>query len=516
MDDGGDRRIRRVLIVGGGSAGWMAAAALARGLGLDRGGAAEVALVESDEIGIVGVGEATIPPIRIFNHQLGLDEAAFLKATQGSFKLGIRFHGWGWSGNDYFHPFGTHGIEFDRVPLHHWWLRERARGAPLPLDELSYARALARRGRFQTPEPDPRKVQSSFDYAYHFDASLYGRHLRAAAEAMGVVRHEGRIVEVRRNGETGFVEAVALVDGRRLEADLFIDCSGLRALLIGDALDVPFEDWSHWLPADRAWAVPTAHAGEAEASLHPYTRSTAHGFGWQWRIPLQHRVGNGLVFSSAFAGEAEARETLLAHLDGTPLAEPRLIRFQTGRRARPWEANVVAMGLAAGFLEPLESTSIHLVQAALQRLLALFPDRGFAPFVRDEFNRVSAEEWARVRDFLILHYHLNRRPEPLWRHCASYALPDELAWRMEHFRSFGRLVSPGPELFQNPSWLAVHIGQGHVPERWDPLADARAHVDAAGRLASLQRVMAAAADAAPTHAEFIRRHCRAAPETLAA
>jgi tryptophan halogenase len=516
MSTDAGRPIGRVLIVGGGSAGWMAAAALARGLGRDRGGGPAVELVESQEIGIVGVGEATIPPIRLLNRQLGLDEAAFVAATQGSFKLGIRFHGWGWEGNDYFHPFGTYGAEFDAVALHHWWLKARAAGERAPLDDHSHAWALASRGRFHPPGNDPRTVQSTFDYAYHFDAGLYGQHLRRAAEAMGVVRHEGRIVEVLRDGCTGHVRMLRLADGRELAADLFIDCSGLRALLIGEALEVPFEDWSHWLPADRAWAVHTAHAKDRAASLHPYTRSTAHAGGWQWRIPLQHRVGNGLVFASAFLGEDDARALLLAHLDGPPLAEPRLIRFRTGRRARPWEGNVVAMGLAAGFLEPLESTSIHLVQAAIQRLLALFPDAGFALHIAAEFNRVSAEEWARVRDFLILHYHLNRRPEPLWRYCASTPLPDELAWRMVHFQSHARLVSPGVELFQNPSWLAVHVGQGHLPARPDPLTDARTHVDFQARLAGLRRVMAEAAEAAPGHAEFIARTCPAAGEPRAA
>jgi tryptophan halogenase len=505
-----------VLVVGGGSAGWMAAAGLAAGLGLGRGGRARVALVESQEIGIVGVGEATIPPIRLFNRQLGLDEADFLRSTQGSFKLGIRFLGWGDAASDYFHPFGTYGADFDPVALHHWWLKARAEGETAPLDQHSFAFALANRGRFQPPEPDPRKVQSTFDYAYHFDASLYGRHLRAHAEAMGVVRHEGRIVEVLRDGERGDVAGVLLSDGRRLGAGLFVDCSGLRSLLLGEALGVPFDDWSHWLPADRAWAVPTAHPPARAQSLHPYTRSTAHGFGWQWRIPLRHRVGNGLVFSSAFATEEEARDRLLASLDGPTLAEPRLIRFRTGRRVRAWERNVVAIGLAAGFLEPLESTSIHLVQAAIARLLALFPRRPVADHVRDEFNRVSAEEWARVRDFLILHYHLNRRPEPLWRHCAGYALPDELAWRMRHFSSDARLVSPGVELFQNASWLAVHIGQGHWPRRWDPLADQRAGVPYHARLAGLRRVMAEAAEAAPAHAEVLARALPAAAQGNAA
>lgn len=514
MSEQGTGAIRRIVVVGGGSAGWMAAAALANGLGLGRSGTAPaITLVESDEIGIVGVGEATIPPIRLLNHQLGLDEAEFMAATQGSFKLGIQFVGWGWADNSYFHPFGSYGAEFDAVPVHHWWAKARADGDMTPLDALSLAWGLASRGRFEPPVADPRNIRSTLDYAYHFDAALYGQFLRARSQALGVARVEGRLVAADRDGETGHVTAVRLADGQLIAGDLFIDCSGFRSLLLGEACATPFEDWSHWLPVDRAWAVPTANV---EGGFTPYTRSTAHAAGWQWRIPLQHRTGNGHVFSSAFMDEAVARDVLLANLDGVPLAEPRLLQFRTGRRRQSWVGNVVGIGLAAGFLEPLESTSIHLVQSALTRLLALFPDRAFAPHVREEYNRLTAEEWGYIRDFLILHYHLNRREEPLWRHVASYAVPDYLAHRIASFRSHGRLVAPGYELFQNPSWLAVHVGQGNGPHGWDPLADARSFVDYRGRLASLRRVIADVAEAAPTHAQFVAQHCRAPVEPVAA
>ena len=502
--------IRHIVILGGGSAGWMAAAGLAAGLGLGKGGGPRITLVESEDIGIVGVGEATIPPIRLFNQQIGVDEADFLRATQGSFKLGIEFVNWGWQGNRYFHPFGTYGADFDPVPLHHWWLRERANGDETPLDAYAMAWGMASRGRFMPPGRDPKTVQSTFDYAYHFDAALYGRFLRAHAEKQGVVRVEGKVVSAARDGESGDVRAVLLDDGRRIEGDLFVDCSGFRGLLIEEAMQAGYEDWGHWLPCDRALAVPCAHADGVGGGFTPYTRSTAHAAGWQWRIPLQNRIGNGYVYSSAHISDDAAADTLLAHLDGPPLADPRPLRFTTGRRKQAWKGNVVAIGLAAGFMEPLESTSLHLIQTGITRLLALFPDRDFSPLVRDEYNSITANEWERVRDFLILHYHLTGRTDaPLWQDCASMAVPDTVRHRIAHFRGHGRMVAYGYELFQNPSWLAVHIGQGNFPERWDPLVEQRAHVDAAARLASLRRVIAETSEAMPSHADFIAAYCKA-------
>jgi len=497
-----DRDIRRLAIVGGGSAGWMAAAALASALG----GGRKIELVESDEIGIVGVGEATIPPIKLFNQTLGLDENTFLAATQGSFKLGIEFVDWGRRDHRYFHPFGTYGADFDRVPLHQWWLRERARGDRRPLDDYSMAWGAAKRNRFAHPIPERRRIQSTFDYAYHFDAALYGRHLRAYAEGLGVRRQEGKVVDVRLRAEDGFIEALRLDDGREIAADLFIDCSGFRGLLIEQALGVGYEPWTRWLPCDRAVAVPCAHGGE----FTPYTRSTAREAGWQWRIPLQHRIGNGYVYSSRHVGDDEAAAVLLANLDGEPLADPRPLRFTTGRRKLFWSRNCVAIGLAAGFMEPLESTSLHLVQTAVTRLLALFPDRNFDPLLAREFNRLSVEEWERVRDFLILHYHLTSREDaPLWRECAAMSIPDSLRYRIEQFRASGRLVSEGYELFQNASWLAVHVGQGEEPRAYDALADERSHVDAPARLAGIRRAIEEAAEAMPAHSDFVERFCKA-------
>ena len=496
------RSLRRIVIVGGGSAGWMAAAALSKAVAPR----CAITLVESDEIGIVGVGEATIPPIKLFNQLVGIDEIDFLKATQGSFKLGIQFVDWARLGQRYFHPFGPHGLPFDMAPLHQHWLRQRGQPGALAIDDYSMAWVAASQNRFDRPSGDPRQVQSTFDYAYHFDASLYARFLRRVSEARGVLRQEGRIVHVGQRAGDGFVESVTLEDGRVIEGDLFIDCSGFRALLIEGTLHTGYEDWTHWLPCDRAMAAPCAPAGE----LTPYTRSTAREAGWQWRIPLQHRTGNGYVYCSRFLSDDEAASALRAQLDGKPLAEPRPLRFTTGRRKLFWNRNVVALGLASGFMEPLESTSLHLVQSGISRLLALFPDRDFDPLTVAEYNRIGIQEFERIRDFLILHYKLTTRDDaPLWRYCAAMSVPDTLQYKIDHFRRHGRLVSEGNDLFGPASWLAVHLGQFNMPEKHDPLVDLR-DVDGPAILARIRDAMQRAAAGMPTHAEFIRRHGAAA------
>ena len=497
-----DRRLRSIVIVGGGSAGWMAAAALSAAVGAG----CAITVIESDEIGTVGVGEATIPPIKVFNQMVGIDEAGFLKRTQGTFKLGIDFVDWARTGQRYFHPFGQHGIQFDLVPLHQHWLRHRHQGGSAPLDAYSMAWAAASRERFDKPSQDPRSVLSSFDYAYHFDATLYARFLREVSEKRGVTRIEGKITHAAQRPDDGFLTKVCLLDGREVAGDLFIDCSGFRGLLIEETLHTGYEDWSHWLPCDRALAVPCASNG----ALAPYTRSTARAAGWQWRIPLQHRTGNGYVYSSQFLSEDEASATLLANLDGKALADPRPLRFTTGRRKTLWNRNVVALGLASGFLEPLESTSLHMVQSGIARLLALFPDRDFDPLVIEEYNRIGLNESERIRDFLILHYKLTTRDDaPLWRYCANMPVPDALQYKIDHFRRSGRLVTEGMELFGNSNWLAVHIGQNNLPARHDPLLDLRG---AGGRdmLEQQRQAMARAAEAMPTHAAFIRQYCAAA------
>ena len=494
--------ISRVVIAGGGSAGWMSAAALARTL---QGTGIAIELVESDAIGTVGVGEATIPPIRIFNQMLGIDEAEFVKATQGTFKLGIEFVDWHHKGARYLHPFGRHGDDFGPVAFHQHWLAQRAQGDETPLAEYCLATMAARQSHFAPPPANATKgsVWSTFSHAYHFDAGLYAAFLRRRAEAQGVMRHEGRIASVERNGENGNVDALVLEDGRRLEADLFIDCTGFVALLIGKALDVPYCDWSRWLPCDRALAVPTAPAGPPL----PYTRASARSAGWQWRIPLQHRLGNGLVFASSFIDEQSARAELLANLEAEPGAEPRLIRFTTGRRERAWSHNVVSIGLASGFLEPLESTSLHLIQTGIARLLSLFPGRDMDPATRAEYNTLVAQEWDGVRDFLVLHYTTNARDDtPFWRHCRTLPLPDTLRARIELFRSSGRVIERDSPVFNRDSWLSVLLGQGIEPEGHDPLAHAMPAAERANVLRAMHKVIAQTAGAMPTHAETLARH----------
>lgn len=496
-----DRRIREVLIVGGGSAGWMTAAMLSHILKRD----CAITLVESDEIGIVGVGEATIPPIRIFNDTLGINEADFVRETKASFKLGIEFVDWGRLGHRYFHPFGPHGRPFDMVAVHQYWLRAREAGDTAALDDHSMAWQIAKTGRMGRPEANPRHVLSTFDYAYHFDAGLYARFLRFFAEARGVKRVEGKINSVNQNGETGFVENVVLEDGRRLGAELFIDCSGFRGLLIAGAMQADFEDWSHWLPCDRAVAMPCAHPVSKE--ITPFTRSTAREAGWQWRIPLQHRVGNGYVYCSDHLEDEVAARQLASSLDGEPLGEPRFLRFKAGMRRAHWVKNVVAIGLSSGFLEPLESTSIHLIQANISKLLGLFPDRSFDPATIAEFNRIATTETERIRDFIILHYKLMQRDDsPLWRRTSAMEVPDTLALKIEHFRRHGRLVAREMDLFAPASWLAVHIGQLNFPEDVDPLIDYR-DVDGRAWLGRLRQAMAGEAAKLPTHRAFIEKLC---------
>ncbi len=494
------RGIQNVVIVGGGSAGWMTAAALARAIERD----CAITLVESDAIGIVGVGEATIPPIKLFNDMLGIDENDFLRRTQGTFKLGIEFVDWAKVGHRYFHPFGGFGRPFDLVQIHHHWQRAHAEGKAGSLEEYCMAWAAARAGRFDHPSADPRSVLSTYLYAYHFDASLYARFLREYAEARGVKRIEGKVVAVEQNPESGFVESVRLEGGAVVNGELFIDCSGMRALLIEGALKCGYEDWSHWLPCNRALAVQCE-----SADMTPYTRSTAHAAGWQWRIPLQHRIGNGHVYSSEFTSDDAAGAILMRNLDGEPRGEPRLIRFTPGRRRLSWVKNVIAIGLSNGFLEPLESTAIHLIQAGISKLLAYFPDKDFDPLTIREYNRVASAEVERIRDFIILHYHLNTRTDgQLWRYCANMPIPETLQCKIEHFRRHGRILPSEMDIFGPTSWLAVHIGQMNWPERNDPLLDYR-NVSGAQYLEQLRRTMASAAASMPTHRDYIARHCRA-------
>lgn len=492
-------QIKKVVIVGGGTAGWMTAAALSNQLQVG----CEIVLIESDAIGTVGVGEATIPPIRNFNQILGIDENEFLKETNGSFKLGIQFINWGKRGHRYFHPFGSFGKAFDTVSLHHYWWQAAQRGEAASLDEYCMAWAAAKNNRFNLPGNDPRNVLSTYDYAYHFDAGLYAKYLRKISEARGVIRFEGEIISVQKHSDSGFIKSVTLASGQEVEGELFIDCSGFKGLLIEGALKTGFEDWSHWLPCDRAWAVPSA-----KGEFTPYTKSTAHEAGWQWRIPLQHRTGNGHVFCSSYMSEDEARDVLLAHLDTEPLGEPRLLTFATGRRKQFWNKNVVAIGLSGGFLEPLESTSIHLIQAGIAKLLAFFPDRRFDEGTIAQYNHIASVEMENIRDFIILHYALNQRDDgELWTYCANMSLPDRLRERIDQFKRYGRLIPGEKDLFGEASWLAVHIGQLNFPENIDPLASYRT-VQASDWLRKLTAAMNAAAENMPTHQQYVDRFCK--------
>lgn len=459
-----DQPVRKVTIVGGGTAGWMTAAVLSQWLSK-----VEIKLVESDEIGAIGVGEATIPHIRNFVALAGLDELKMISESKATFKLGIQFVDWGAPGETYIHGFGKIGRDMLWLHPHQLWLaaRERNPDSVLHFDHYSINCVACLKNRFAFPDGrNPNSPLADMDYAYHFDASLFARYLRAESEARGVTRVEGRIVEVIQRPESGFVSSVRLSDGREVDGDLFIDCSGMRALLIGDALGNGYEDWKHWLPCDRAQAVPCASV----EPLTPYTRSTARKAGWQWRIPLQHRIGNGYVYASDLISDEEVAESLLGNLDGEALADPRPVRFAPGRRLKSWDKNVIAIGLSSGFLEPLESTSIHLIQTGIHRVLAMFPSTGFSAADIDEYNLQARTEYEDIRDFIIAHYKVTRRTgDPLWDHVRTMEVPDSLKARLDLFQSSGRFFKHNAqELFAEESWVQVLLGQG-LKMRPDPV-----------------------------------------------
>ena len=493
--------IRKVLIVGGGTAGWMTAAALSKVL--DTKGV-EVTLVESDQISTVGVGEATIPPITTFNQILGIDEAEFMRATKGSFKLAIEFRDWMGPGHRYLHPFGNFGLDIEALKFHQFWLRAHHEGWAQPIDDFNLPATAATHGKFMLPSKDPGQVLSSLKYAFHFDASLYAKYLRNYAEKRGVTRVEGKVGSVEQHGETGFLTGVTLEDGRVLEADLFVDCTGFRALLIEQTLKTGYEDWGHWLFNDRAVALQCEMGGDG---LSPFTRATAHPAGWVWRIPLQHRIGTGYVYSSKHISDEDALKTLESTLDGAPTQKPNFIKFRPGRRKQIWNKNVVAIGLASGFLEPLESTSIHMIQAGITKLLALFPDKGFNPVEVAEYNRLTILQVELIRDFIILHFHANNRPEPYWQQLREMEIPADLKRKMDLFRASGRLFQSDYDLFAEPSWIAVLLGQGVMPERHDPLVDQYDEAFLKAQMARLASVVRQTSDALPTHEQFIARYC---------
>lgn len=498
-----ERGIRKLVIVGGGTAGWITAAAFARLLGPGL----AIELVESDTIGTVGVGEATIPQIIRLNTILGFDENDFLRQTFGTFKLGIEFVNWGRIGQRYLHTFGDAGLNLGNVHFHHYWRRHALAGDVPSLWHYSLHQLAAAQARFAHLDRVGNTSMTGLAYAYHFDASLYARYLRAYAEQRGVVRTEGTVAAVERDGESGDICAIRLDGERRVTGDFFIDCTGFRGLLLGQELGVEYLDWSHWLPCNRALAVPSARLPD----LPPYTRATAHAAGWQWRIPLQHRTGNGHVYCSSFMNDEDAADLLLANLETEALDVPRPIRFTTGRRAQFWAHNCVAIGLSSGFLEPLESTSIHLIQSNVNRLIELFPRERIRVVDREEYNRRTVHEFEQIRDFLILHYHQTEREDSeFWRYCRNMAIPEPLAQKMALFAASGRIGREVDDLFRDASWVQVMLGQGILPQDYNPMADQIDDAQLTQFLADLRRIIERAVAQLPQHADYIAANCAAA------
>ncbi|MGN6312940.1 MAG: tryptophan halogenase family protein [Rhodanobacteraceae bacterium] len=505
-----DNHIRNIVIVGGGTAGWMAAAAFAKVLGRD----VSIRLIESEEIGTVGVGEATVPHLKLFNQILEIDEAQFVRETHGTFKLGIQFVDWARIGDRYVHGFGTIGHDYGMLPFHQYWLKAHAQGWAGALDDYSLNTAAAERGKFMVSASDvPRQSPlADIAYAYHFDAGRYAQFLRRYAEARGVRRTEGKVVQANQR-EDGFIADLVLTSGERIAGDLFIDCSGFRGLLIEQTLHAGYEDWSHWLPCDRAVAVACENVGPPT----PYVRCTAREAGWSWRIPLQHRTGNGYVYSHDYISDDEAAATLLGHLDGRALGEPRVLRFTAGMRKKAWDKNVVALGLASGFLEPLESTSIYLVQSGIARLINLFPDSTFNPVTIERYNAQVAFEVERIRDFIILHFCATERDDSaFWNYCRTMAIPEPLAETIRLFRDSGRFYRNAEEMFALTSWVEVMIGQRIIPRSWHPLVDQLPEAQLRELLDGVRKVISTCVDAMPMHAQFIARCCASRPEHVPA
>ena len=498
-----NKPVRNYVIVGGGTAGWMAAAMLSRTLGTQ---VFTITLVESEEIGTVGVGEATIPPIQMFNDVLGLDEDEFIRETNATFKLGIDFVNWRQVGSRYFHPFGVYGTDMDGIGFNSFWLRMARAGGNADFGRFNAETMAARDNKFSRTKADTSALPK-INYAFQFDAAQYAAFLRRYSEKRGVVRVEGKITQVNQDAESGFITSVETDDGRVIAGDMFIDCSGFRGLLIEQTLKSGYEDWSQWLPCNRAAAVPCERA---PGPITPYTRSTSQEAGWQWRIPLQHRTGNGYVFCNDFISEDEACEKLLTRLDAKPLKDPKVLRFVTGHRKQVWNKNVVALGLASGFLEPLESTSIHLVQSCLTRFIAMMPRSEFNPSVIAEYNRIVVADYVNVKDFLIAHYKVTEREDtPFWKQCKYMDIPDSLKARLDIFASQGHANTGMTELFKEGSWFAVLLGQGMVPRDYSPVADVITDDDLKMRLSRIRTNITSRVDGMPGHDAFIAKTCAA-------
>jgi len=491
-----DTKIRKVVIAGGGTAGWMAAALLSKTLGK----VLDITLIESEQIGTVGVGEATIPPLVTYLRLLNIKEQDFMAATQATFKLGINFENWKDVGEHYFHSFGTTGTDHWSAGFQHFWLKDRERGSQAPYGDYCLEVVAAMESKFaQLPK-------QGINYAYHIDATLLAGFLRTFGEKLGVRRIEGKIEEITTHPESGFVESLRLDSGQVVEGDLFIDCTGFRGLLIEQTLHTGYENWSHWLPCDSAVALQTESVIEAI----PYTRAIAHSAGWQWRIPLQHRVGNGLVYSSKYMSDDEARSYLLKNIVGGHLGKPRVLKFTTGRRLKNWNKNVVALGLASGFLEPLESTSIHLIQQGIIRLIAMFPHDGIKQTDIDEYNRQSQTEIEYIRDFIILHYKVtNRRDSDFWRYCSDLDVPETLAHRIKLFRETGRVFRVREDLFKENSWIQVMMGQGIEPEQYHPVVDVMSDEELTRFMSGIKTRVDSIVAKLPQHEAYVKQYCPA-------
>lgn len=498
-----DTRLKRLVIVGGGSAGWMTAAALSSMLDSRK---IQITLIESEQIGTVGVGEATIPDMINFNRMLGISEADFMTATDATFKLGIEFANWGRQGDSYFHPFGEHGVDMQGVDFHQYWLFAHQNGSDRPIEDYSLCAAAGKANKFCHPAQNPSSVLSKLRYAYHFNATKYAKFLRVYAEKRGVTRIEGKVETVAVTPETGYIQTLNLDNGKAIDGDFFFDCTGFRALLMRQTLGVAFKDWSHWLPCNSAQTVACEHTDV----LPSYTRSTAQSAGWQWRIPTQQRTGNGHIYSTDFMNDDEAQQILMQGLDSAPIGDPRTIRFKTGCLEKFWYKNCIGIGLSSGFLEPLESTSLYLIQMGISKFISLFPSADLQPVVVAEYNRQMSQQFDQVRDFIILHYCTTERDDsPFWNYCRTMSIPDTLQHKIDLFREAGRVFRYEDELFSRPSWVAVMLGQNLVPKVCDPIVATLGPAQVDHSLTSMRRAMDAAAQKMSTHAAFIDQYCKA-------
>lgn len=490
---------QHIVILGGGTAGWMTAAALCKLLPAEQ---YQISLVESEQIGTVGVGEATVPHLRFFNHRLGIDEAEFIKATQATFKLGIEFVNWSATPSSYIHPFAEFGEPYQGIPFHQLWTKYQQQQANINIDEFSFAAQACYQNKFDFPSNDLSSLSSSYSYAYHINATAYAEYLRVFAEKAGVKRIEGKVDEVIYRASDQYIEQLILTSGQRISGDFFIDCSGFRSRLLGKVLAVEFEDWSHWLPCDSAIAMASSELKQKK----PYTRSTAHSAGWQWQIPLQHRTGNGHVYASEFMSSEQALKILSDNIEGEALSEPNYLKFQTGKRKKSWSHNCVAIGLSSGFLEPLESTSIYLIQSAIMKLVELLPRQAQMPVLANEFNRCMDLELERIRDFLILHYCITgRQDSEFWRYCSNMSLPDSLAEKIDLFKHCGHIVEYEQGMFLEPSWVAVYLGQHCFSQHYDPRVEQLSAAELEQLMSRFKQKISKTLLDTPEHADILKK-----------